>query len=209
MNIEPGQAVYRVRKSTRRGELPKGYRDTLDVVDERTQTVQACCDLVGRAVFGTHDIRDGEGRIWRMTANRKLAPSRWIVRDPEQRIAMQFDQKTLAKLTNPLCRVSLVVLDSANRELYRLIDPRKGVADLILGVGPGEWALMAGERPVGAMVWLPRTGTSPTRLLARLRHLLTSTDQGIVSTGAEHVLPAPVALGMVMIHAELLATSVD
>ncbi|HUG25291.1 DarT ssDNA thymidine ADP-ribosyltransferase family protein [Piscinibacter sp.] len=134
MNIQPEQAVYRLRKSTRRGENPKEYRGTLEVVDERTQTVRASCDLVGRAVFGTHDILDGGARTWQITANRKLAPSRWTVRDPEQRIAMQFDQKTFAKLTNPLYRVSLVLLDDADRERYRLVDPRKNVADLILGV---------------------------------------------------------------------------
>jgi len=207
MNSEPGQAVYRLRKSTRKGELPKGYRATLEVVEEATQTVQASCDLIGRAVFGTHDIRDGDGRLWRMAANRKLAPSRWTVRDPDQRIVMQFDQKTFAKLSNPLWRVSLVLLDGADRELYRLVDPRSGVADRIIGVGPGEWALMSGDRVVANLGWLPNREAPPKGLLARLRRALTMNDQGIASVGAQHVLPAPVVLAMSMIHAELIDAS--
>lgn len=44
-------------------------------------------------------------------------------------------------------------------------------------------------------------------LPGKFRQWLTGSDRGILSAGAEHVLPAPVALGMLLIFKELTDTS--
>lgn len=46
-----------------------------------------------------------------MRPNRKIMPSRWIVTDPDRNIAMQFDQKILGKLTNPIYKCALAFLN--------------------------------------------------------------------------------------------------
>jgi hypothetical protein len=201
------QAVYRVRRLHRKGDLPSKYRYTLEMTDDSTQEVMATCDLIGRATFATLTITDSDQRAWQMKPNRKVMPSRWVVTDPKGRVAMHFDQKTLGKLANPLYRIALAVLDAERGEVYRLVDPRTNVPDRILGVGPREWLLMAGERPVAKLVRLPKQREQPQKLLGKLRGFLAGSDQGIISAGADHILAAPVALGMLMIFDELTDTS--
>lgn len=202
--MSPGdQAVYRVRRVRREGDLPAKYRHTLEMTDEHTQRVMAACDLVGRATFSTLTITDRDRRPWQMKPNRRVMPSRWLVTDPEQRVAMQFDQKILGKLVNPLYRIALALLDSEGREVHRLVDPRTDVPDRIFGVGPGEWAIMSGENAVAKVVRLPKQKEPSTGILGKLRSYLQASDQAIISAGADHVLLAPVALGMLMIFNEL------
>ena len=102
MSIPEDRAVYRVRKYYRKEDKTKKYKGTFEVSDNRTQQVMATCDLIGQAVFSTLEIIDYEHRAWQMKPNRKIMPSRWLVTDPGQHIVMQFDQKILGKLTNPL-----------------------------------------------------------------------------------------------------------
>lgn len=201
------QAVYRVRRVYRKGDVPGKYRHTLEITDDRTQQVLAACDLVGRATFATLTISDGDQRAWQMKPNRKVMPSRWAITDPNGSVAMQFDQKTLGKLANPLYRTALALLDGEGREVYRLVDPRTNIPDIILGLGPGEWAIMAGERPVAKLARLPKRMEQPAHILGKLRKFLAGSDRGIISAGADHVLAAPVALGMLMILDELTDTS--
>lgn len=201
------QAVYRVRRVHRKGDVPGKYRYTLEMTDDGTQQVMAACDLIGRATFSTLTISDSDQRAWQMKPNRKVMPSRWVVTDAKGHIAMQFDQKTLGKLTNPLYSVALALLDSEGREVYRLVDPRTNIPDLVLGVGPHEWALLAGDRPVAKLVRLPKQAEQPTGIRGKLRKFLAGSDVGIISAGADHVLAAPVALGMLMIFDELTDTS--
>ena len=207
MSDSTEQAIYRVREYRRSGEVPKKYQRTYEVIDEKNRQVMAVCDLVGKAVFSELLIADHRQRTWRMRPNRKIMPSRWMVTDPEQQIAMQINQKILGKVVNPLYKTALTLEDGEGRETFRLVDPRTNIPDRIFGVGPGEWALLNGDRPVAKLVRLPRRTETGKGLLGKLKKWLTASDRGIMSAGAEHVLPAPVALGMLLIFNELTDAS--
>ena len=118
------QATYRIHKRFDRQGKYKGYRYTLDLLDEPTQAVLATCEVMGPAANSTLVITDEQRRQWTMAPNRKVMPTRWIVTDPADRIAMQFDQKLAGKLINPVQRVALALLDGEGKELQRVIDPR-------------------------------------------------------------------------------------
>jgi hypothetical protein len=134
-----------------------------------------------------------------MQPNRKLMPSRWIVTDPDQRVAMQFDQKIVGKLANPLYKCALAMLDGEGKEIYRLLDPRTNVPDQVFGTGPNEWIIVDGDRLAAKLVRLPRREKKAGGLRGVLRKLASTSEPGIVSVGADHLLPAPAALGMVII----------
>lgn len=163
----------------------------------------ASCDLNGRAAFTVLEIVDHRQQIWEMKSNRKIMPSRWVITEPGRSIAMQFDQKILGKMVNPLYKTLLVMEDGEGREVYRLVDPRTNIPDRILGLGPDEWAVMGGDRLMAKLVRLPAK-TKPTQgFFGKLKNMLTSSDQGIVSLRNSHIWPAPVALGMLMLYREL------
>jgi len=187
--------------------MPKKYRHTFELTDDRTQQVLAACDLVGRAVFSTLTITDEDEREWQMRPNRKVMPSRWVVTDPDGRIAMQFDQKMLGKMVNPFYRVALALLDREGEEVYRLVDQRTSTPDRIFGLPPREWALLAGDKPAAKLARLRKQKEKPTGAFGKLRSFLAGSDQGIISAGPDHVLAAPVALGMLMIFEELTDVS--
>lgn len=203
MNIPENQAVYRIRKTYRKENRPKNYKNTYTVTDDRTETTLATCDLIGRAFFKDQSIRDHEQQTWQMKPNRRIMPSRWIVTDPEQRVAMQFDQKILGKVMNPLYRTMLALLDDQDREVYRLVDPRKSIPDRIMIANPGEWALMQGQRPMAKMVRLPRNEERAKGFFGKLKKVLAGSDQGLVSAEQIHTLAAPVALAMLLLFNEL------
>lgn len=163
----------------------------------------ASCDLNGRAAFTALDIIDHRQQIWEMKPNRKIMPSRWVITEPGRSIAMQFDQKILGKMVNPLYKTLLVMEDGEGREVYRLVDPRTNIPDRILGLGPDEWAVMGGDRLMAKVVRLP-VKTKPVKgFFGKLKNMLKTSDQGIVSAGNNHIWPAPVALGMLMLCREL------
>ncbi len=199
-------AVYRVRKSRRKGDMPKKYRYTLEMTDDRTQQIMAACDLIGHAAFSTLAITDHENQTWQMKPNRKIMPSRWIVTDPREQTAMQFDQRILGKLVNPITKNVFVMLDAQEREVYRIVDLRNSIPDRMFGVGSDDYAIMAGEELVAKLIWLPRQTEQPQGLLGKIKGFLTSSDRAIVSVGEQHALKAPVALGMVMIFSEVVET---
>jgi hypothetical protein len=134
-----------------------------------------------------------------MQPNRKVMPSRWIVTDPGESIAMQFGQNILGKLTNPLYKCALAFLDGDGEELYRLIDPRTNIPDQIFGTGPDDWVIVDGDRLAAKLVRLRREETKAGGLRGVLRKLVSTSDPGIVSIGADHLFPAPVALSMMII----------
>jgi hypothetical protein len=195
------QAVYRVRTLYRRDDKPKGYEHTLEVVDDHSGQVMATCDVVGRPAFATLEIIDDRGRTWRMQPNRKIMPSRWIVTDPDRNVAMQFDQKILGKLTNPMYKCALAFLNGDGEEVYRLVDPRTNVPDQLFGTGPTEWAIVKGDRLAAKLVYLRREDAKVGAWRGVLKKLASAPDVGIVSIGAGHVFAAPVALGMTVIFA--------
>jgi hypothetical protein len=203
MDTNPDQAVYRVRSYRRDGARPKGYRGSREVLDERAGQRVAHCDLVGRAVFSVLAITDGAGHQWQMRPNRRVMPTRWTVTDPQGQTVMELDQKLLGKLANPLYKVALSLLDASGKEIHRLVDPRTSIPDQVMGAGPNEWVLLDGDRPVARLVRLPAERDPPKGLLGRLGSLFASSDEGIVSAGRDHILPAPVALGMLLLLDEL------
>jgi hypothetical protein len=95
MNTFYNQAVYRVRKFYRKGDVAKKYQYTYEIIDDTTQQVMAVCDLIGKAAFNTLTILDHQHKTWEMKPNRNIMPSRWIVTDPGQGRVVQFDQKNL------------------------------------------------------------------------------------------------------------------
>jgi hypothetical protein len=203
MSSAINQAVYRVRRFYHKDDKPKKYQCTYEIIDEPTQQVLAICDLIGKAVFSTLTIFDRNDLSWQIKPNRRIMPSRWVVTDPKQHVAMQFDQKILGKMANPIYKVVLAMLDENEEEIYRLVDPRSNIPDRIFGVNPGEWTIMHSDKPVAKLGWLKKQKDQPTGLFGRLRNLLTTSDRAIISAGSDHILPAPVALGMFMLFKEL------
>ena len=209
MNIPVDQAVYRVRRFLRKDNRPNKYQYSLELTDDRTQQVMATCDLAGKATFSTLTIVDQQQQIWQVRPNRKIMPSRWVLTDPSQHITVQFDQKILGKLVNPLSRVVLVMLDDGEKEICRLVDPRTSIPDRILGAEPDELAIMDGDQVLAKLGWLPKTEDQPTSFWGKLKTFLTTSDRGIISTGGTHALAAPVALGMLMISDDLVKNRGD
>lgn len=206
--IPSAPATFRIRKYYRKGDLPKKYTYTFEVADENTRQVVAICDLTGKACFSTLAIMDSQGKSWQMKPNRKIMPSRWVVTDPAQTIAAHFDQKILGKLSNPLYKTVLVILDCEGNEVHRLIDPRTNIPDRILGLGPNDWALMEGDKLVARLTYLRRGTEPPKGIFGKFKELFAGTDWGVVSVGTEPILPAPVALAMLMLFDELTDRSV-
>jgi hypothetical protein len=207
MTISREQAVYRVRRTYRKGDVPKGYTSTLEIIDDNSRQVMAVCDLTGKAAFTALTITDHRQKTWQMRPNRKIMPSRWLVTDSGQNIVMQFDQKILGKMVNPLYRTVLSLNDGEGKEVYRLIDPRSSIPDRIMGGGPDDWAIISGEKTVARLVRLPRRTEPAKGIFGRLKNMLSGSDRGIISAGSDHALPAVVALGMLMLVNELTDTS--
>lgn len=198
-----GQTVCRMVKSARRPDVPKDYRGSYALVDEHTAQTMASCDLMGQATFSPVSLIDHEHRIWTMRPNRRIMPSRWIVTDPDQSIAVQFDQNISRKILNPIYRNILTLYDGEGKETCRIADPRTSTPDRILGVGPDGWLVLRGEEAVAEVVRLPGNEGEATGLLARLRQFFTSRDIGIKSQGSSHFLPAAPALAMLLLISEL------
>ena len=207
MTMSPSIATYRVRRFSRKGDLPRNYRGTYEILDELTQQVMAHCDVLGHATFSLVSIIDRDHQTWTMKPNRKILPTRWILAGPSQSPAMQFDQNLSRKLKNPIYRIILTLLDGQDKEVYHVVDPREDFIDRVLGVGPDDWVIMEGDEPVARITHLVRYEGQPAGFWQKLRAFLTPTDKGIVSLKGSHVLSAPIALAMLLILHELTASS--
>jgi hypothetical protein len=196
-------ALYRLRRTRRDGVPDRGYRGTWELSDDLSNQLLATCDLMRAAVFGTHEIRDRDRQIWRLSANRAVMPSRWLLTDPAQRLVLQFHQQILRKLINPWRRTALALLDIDGKELFRLVDPRTGLLDRTFGPGTDNWVLMQGDKPAARLLRLPKAQDEPKGLLGRLSNLVTRGDQGFASATATHALGAPAALALLMLSDEL------
>jgi hypothetical protein len=196
-----------VRHTRRDGVSDSRYRGTWEISDDDTRQVLATCDLMRAVVFGTHEIVDHQRQVWRLAANRAVMPSRWLLSDPAQRLALQFHQQILRKFINPWRRTGLILLDADNREMFRLTDPRTGVLNRTFGPRIHEWALTQDDEPVAKLVRLPREQEEPKGLLGHLGKLLPRADQGIASAVSTHALSAPAALALLMLVNELTDSS--
>lgn len=207
MSAAAEHALYRLGRTRRDGPPIKRYRGTWVLSDDATRQVLATCDLIGVPTFGKHDIVDGGGQVWHLTANRAVMPSRWLLTDPSRQLVLQFHQQILRKILNPWRRTGLVLLEANDRELFRLVDPRTGVLDRIFGAHLDDWVLMARDEPVAKLVRLPKDQEEPKGVLGHLSKLLGRSDQGIASHGPTHVLAAPAALALLMLVNELTDSS--
>ena len=207
MNTTPDQAVYRIHRFYKKSDRPQKYRSSYEVTDERSGRIMASGDLIGQAVFATHTFLDQDNQTWQMKPNRKIMPSRWMVADPGGRLVLQFDQKILGKMVNPLYKVALAILDAEGREIYRLVDPRTNIPDRIMAANVGEWAIVEGDRPVAKLCWLPRKKEPPKGMFKALKKFFTASDRAVVSAGSRHILPAPAALGMLLLFDQLTDVS--
>ncbi len=196
-------ACYRIHRSYEHSDKPKKHRESFRVTDEHTGQEAANCGLSKHKVFTAVEVLDGDGKKWQMHPNRKIMPSRWIVTDPQQHVAMQFDQKILAKLVNPIYRTVLVLLADDGREVFRLVDPTTNIGDRMFSINIGDWAILRGDKPMARLTRLKRSDQTSSGVLGKIRHWLKSSDYAIVSAGEEHVLPAPVALCMYLVFREL------
>ena len=207
MSTSAEHALYRLRRTRRDGLPLKRYRGTWELSDDHTRQVLATCDLMGAVTFGTHEIVDRDQHVWRLTANRAVMPSRWLLTDPSQRLVLQFHQQILRKLLNPWGRMGLILRDAKDQELFRLLDPRPGVLDRIFGPRMDDWILTERDKAVAKLVRLPKEQEEPKGLLGRLGKLLARSDQGIASAGTSHALTAPMALALLMLVNELTDSS--
>jgi hypothetical protein len=57
------------------------------------------------------------------------------------------------------------------------------------------------------LTWLLGKKTQPAGMFKFLKKFLTASDRSIISAGNRHILPAPVASGMLMLFDELTDTS--
>ena len=151
MQTSADQTVYRIREYYAKEKKPKKYRRSFELTDEDTRRVMATGDLVGRTVFIAQTICDQNRQPRQMKPNRKIMPARWTVTDPRQRVVMQFDQKIMGKLVNPIYKVLLALLDGEGREVYRLVDPRTNIPDRIMSANTGQWTLVEGDKPVATL----------------------------------------------------------
>ena len=207
MSTPSDQATYRTVSYIRKGDLSKTYQCTYVLIDDHLQEVLAACDISGRITSAPVSIMDQNNQAWQMRSNRKYLPSRWILTDPGQAIAMQFERNIRRKLSNPLDKNLLSLLDGQGRERYSVIDPREVIADRILAVSPDEWLCMDGDQVAAKIGWLMREKTESTGLFGHLRDCIVPTDRGMVSSGSSHVLAAPIALALLMIMDELRASA--
>jgi hypothetical protein len=202
------QATYRQRSFRKRDQVPKKYRGSYELSDEATGQVAASCDLIGKAMFAGLEISDADANLWRLRPNRRIMPTRWALQDPSEKVVLQFDQKVLGKLTNPLYRVALTLLDAEGKERYRLVDPRTSIPDRVMSFNVGDWPLLEGKRPVAKMTALAREPQKPRKgLLGKLKNLIKLSDRGFVSASATHLLPAPAVLALLLLFDEVTDTS--
>jgi len=200
--------TYRQRRSWKKEQVPTNYRGTFELSDEESGQVMARCDLIGKVMFNGLNVYDADEQIWRLRANRRIMPTRWTLHNPADAVVLQFDQKVLGKLTNPLYRVALTLLDAEGRESYRLVDPRTSIPDLIMSVHVGDWPLLEGSRPVAKIAALARQAQTPAKgIFGKLKKLIQQSDRGFVSAGQVHLLPAPAVLALLLLFDEVTDTS--
>ncbi|MBN2428424.1 MAG: hypothetical protein JXK94_08815 [Deltaproteobacteria bacterium] len=66
MNNPQTQAIYRIRRFRRDGDVQKKYEGTYEVINENIREVLAVGDLIVKAVFSEFKIRDHRGKVWQI-----------------------------------------------------------------------------------------------------------------------------------------------
>jgi hypothetical protein len=196
--------TYRFREFRSEPHFGKGYRHSIDVLDEASQDVLCTCHLAGNACFSKPQFLQGPQPPLQLDPDRSVMPSRWTLADANGRAIVAFARRSLASaFVNPLGRTILTVFDDKDAEIGQLVDPRSSAADRLMRTGPDEWRLVRGAEVLARLIRLPRKKAAPTTLLGRLADALTPSDRGLVSVGPAHALSAPAALAMLLLLQEL------
>lgn len=192
-------ATLRFREFKSKQHSGKGYRHSVEVVDE-SGSGTCVCHLTGNACLSALTFFVGDQRAFELRPDRPIMPGRWTLTDREGRVVAAIGRPSLrAALVNPLGRTVLSVFDDNGAGIAQLIDPRTSTADRVMGVGPDEWHLVRERDVLGRLVRLPTRKAPAATLLGRMLDAFTPSDRGLVSVGAAHALSAPVALAMVLL----------
>ncbi len=195
-------ATLRIRATSREGGASADRGKAFEAVDEATGEVLATGRFDRRATLDPITILASDGTPWDVRPARRVMPTRWLV-SAEGRGMLTFDGAFLPALVNPLHRTSLLVLDAADRELFRVRDERRGVLDRLFSSGPRSWSCVRDDVIVGELRALSRAPRGDAGKLRRFLQTLAGFDFGVVSATDAPLLPAPAALGLALIHAEL------
>lgn len=122
---------------------------------------------------------------------------------------MRFDQMILLHFLNPFHQGRLRLRDQYKKERFRLINP-EGIFHRIFSSGPLEWHLLQDKQVVARLGSLAakKPDSEHKGFFAKLKNFLTFPDQGIASAGNDHILPAPVALALVLLFNETDGASI-
>jgi hypothetical protein len=200
MSQPESPATWRLCRFNRNGDVPAGYRESYEMIEEATGTVRASCDLLGRAVETPFTILDDGGDTWQVMPNRKVMPTRWTLVADNGDVQLQLDLRLADKLINPLQRTSLALIDASDNEFARLIDGRKGVAERMLGSTVNDWILVRNEHPIAHLCSLPSREPRRKGVIGRITSFLTPGDRGIVIDSAELSLSAVELLALMAVH---------
>lgn len=170
--------------------------------DGRDGAVSARSTPGARPLLTGFEILDRAGATWQVSPDRKVMPSRWRVSDPEGRTRCSVARRSLVRLANPLARSAIVLLDADDVEAFRLVDPRDSALERLM-ISTTDLLLLAGDEPVARLGHLKREPDGRTGLRAKLARLIQGSDRALISFGDEHVLPAPVALTLIMVDDRL------
>ena len=66
-----------------------------------------------------------------------------------------------------------------------------------------------GDKPVAKLDWLPREKEKTKGFFGQLKRFFTGSDRAIISAAKSHLLPAPVAVAMIMLFEELTDVSTE
>jgi hypothetical protein len=190
--------TYRIRRSSRAGDLPRGYRYTLTVLDEHTRQSLVHCDIAGIAGMRELTIVTTAEKPWKLAPNRSVLPTSWALTDEAGCDAMQFNAELARKLVNPLTRTALV-LEDPRGDTLRLADMKSSLGDRVMGVSRGDWSLLRGSEVVASFAPLPSQRERGRGLRAWVRDLLTPSDRGLMSSGDAHVIGPAATLAMVVL----------
>ncbi len=159
-----------------------------------------------RPLLTGFEIADSDGHAWQASPDRKVMPSKWTVSDRDGVVAITIARRSVIRLANPLGRSHLVLLDADGAELCCVLDPRDSPLARLM-VSPSDWLLVRGDQPLARLGHLKREPDRQTGIRAKIGRLLLGGDPALVSFGNEHLLAAPAALTLMVVHRALIDPS--
>ena len=186
----------------------KKYKASYKLVNDHNQDTVVECDLHGNIVFTTTHFTSPNGEHWELKPNRKVMPSRWALSNKSGEIVAQIDQKILGKLTNPLYKVAMTILDASGNEIARLVDPRKSVFSQFFEAGPFGWALLSKEKLIARKVPLSKPENKKAKgIMGKLTNFINSSDPGFILEEPHPATIPPLLLIMILLLDELTGSA--